>query len=227
MRVPFLSRSARAVNPPGRAIVQTGALLGAVLAVQLTVPAPGAVAHPPPNTIGIYTNATDFIQWIDPALMTPFEVTFLLVSPRTAAGEPVAFIDGFEYMARMAPLWSVFRLADNLPAQWTNLGDASSLAGATYRMSGPAPLPVAADAVVLHTWQLMRMGTGSNHFYLQPVDQPTIPGALAFTWPDGAGSMAVAAQPSSGDPQVPVFQVESNCPTDCHAFGAVKALFRR
>lgn len=227
MTLRFLPRSTRAVKPPDCANVRAGALLGAILAAQLTAPATPATANPPANTIGIYTNSTDFIQSIDPALFTPFEVTFLLVAPRTAGGDPVAFIDGFEYAVRISPLAGVFRLADNLPAQWTNLGDASSLTDATYRMSGPAPLPVVADAVVLHIWQLLRQSTGSNYFFLQPVDQPTIPGALAFSWPDGTGSTTVAAQPSSGDPQSAVFAIVYGCPTECRAFSAVKALFRR
>lgn len=186
-----------------------------------------ATAVPAPNTIGIYTNATDFVPWCDPVLFTPFEVTFLLVSPRTAAGDPVAFVDGFEYKVRVEPAGGVLRLADNLPALWTNLGDASSLDGAVYRMSGSEPLPVTADVLALHTWQLVRVNTDPHYFHLQPVDPPTIAGALAFSWPDGAESTPVAAQPSSGDPQSPVFAFTYRCPVDCLSFGAVKALFRR
>lgn len=198
-----------------------------LLALTLAAPVTGAFATD--NVIGIFTDTTSFVSQINPPPGEPFDIYFMLMSPRTAEGDAVAAIDGFEYrVMREGPEGSMFRLADTLPKGWFNLRDASDSDNASYMAGGATPVPVTGDAAHLQTWTLLSLSSNVSYFFLQPVHLPTLPGVISFTYPGASGSVSVAAVPASLSLEFPVFC--THCfmidPVTKQTFGEIKALYR-
>ena len=156
-----------------------------------------------------------------------FSAYFVLMSPRDADGAAIAACSGFELRAQ---IWGdpgvLFRLAEELPAGWTNALDSSDPWDASYRAGGAEPLPVSGDHVLLMTWTMLPVG-GMHELWLLPLDTPTLAGSLAYWAPAPGGDVVVGAR-ASGDyfpsPEVflnPIFDRVEN-----QSFGHVKALYR-
>lgn len=202
-----------------------GVSFAVAAAVLLTA---GPVPAQPANLIGIYATAEATQFWTNPPAAVPFDVYFVLTTPRTAGGEPVTACDGFEYRVTITgDAGTLFRLADAMPSGWVNALVATNPWDARYQVHSSTPAPVSGDVFVLQEWTMMALGVGRYLFYLSPLEGPTVPGMPAYTYPVADGSVAVGAVTPSGDVAQPVFAVNYwPDPVENLSYGAVKALYR-
>ena len=186
---------------------------------------PGIATAQAENRIGIYTTAAAGGTSQVAAPFTPFDAYFVLTTPRTAAGDVVTACDGFEFRVFVWPCL-LSRLSDTTNPDWSNTEDATDPCTARYRVNGPTPVPVNADMLVLQVWHLMVWSAGEQMFYVAPLENPTVPGRMAYFHPGTSGSVAEGAMAVSGSFDSPVYAVNWSEPVEGRSFGAVKALYR-
>jgi len=126
----------------------------------------------------------------------PFLIYFCLIN----ATEP--WVTGFEF-SLIEPVQPYFRLSETFPVPAINVGVAPD-----YFVGYSEPLPVGSEPTVVMTHEALVLDTDHREYYLQPTSMPSIPGSMAYATWDGAGEYPlIAMDPISGDPNLPVAQL--------------------
>lgn len=143
---------------------------------------------------------------------------------------PYPTINAFECQLNFdpAPVGTLFKLADTLPANSVNVGDNADInQGYLEYIVGidtNNPVQVVDEAAVLIWFQFMNVSTGRTTVSLGLTSAPSIPGEIAFQ--SVSGQLRVM-YPASGSFNEPVFEFNGEAvAVDNESFGSVKALFR-
>ncbi len=207
--------------------------------ISLVVVASGfAEISPDNNEFGIYTDPSGGIgsaSIIVPPV-TPFGAYLVLTNPvndtfdgGTNTNTPVNWVEAFECRinkpAGLGSTW--FQLSEVLPPETINVGTAPD-----YVTGSASPYPVANNAVVLISWEIMVLTGDVFEWYLDITTPQSIPGTMAYqdaedsNW-NGGNIPLVSAYPSSGSSLLPVFSVNGGVmAVENESWGGVKALFR-
>ena len=199
----------------------------ALVAISMLAPSAGFAQWE--NRIGIYTdaNATDD-HIASQATGVPFNIYFVLTSPKNADGSDIAQLDAFEFRVTVnGTAGTLFKLGQTLPTGSINVGADTDPFNAEYAVGIATPVPVTGGLCSLLTWNCMTLTGGTYQFFLNPTSVPSVAGKMAInTYVEGNATL-VGCMPSSDDFANPVFAVNGDVVAiENDSFGGVKALFR-
>ncbi len=149
----------------------------------------------------------------------PFPVYVVLTNPSSL------LVWGFEfgYEVTTGEPDALFRLQNALPPQAVDLGDNTEWAQGDYVVGLATPL-IAAEAIVLVTWQFMATGYEVAYLNLGPSDIPSLPFDLP-AYEAGGTIVPMTLAPTCWGTEVR-FNEHCPLPVEEQVFGAVKALYR-
>ncbi|MEN8006714.1 MAG: hypothetical protein ABFS42_06830 [Candidatus Krumholzibacteriota bacterium] len=200
-----------------------------VLIFVVSLMASSAFAGLDPNNdmMGIYFSPSGENYCLMAPINTPFDLYLILANPTSPSINAYELGLDVEVPAGMEGM--VFRLASNIAdnvVSGVDVGTNGPLGG-DFIVGLASPLP-AQEALILHSWQYMLLGTFRMDMFIGASSQPSIPGDLPVVQnAEGSILMQVHVTPSwDGNGSAAII---NQCPPSAvedASFGSVKSLYR-